>query len=399
MKIGIYIEDFSPSAGGGYTFSNIIKKNIISSNCEYEICFFFNDKNAPHYIYENKIIYINTFKEEKKNTGIKEEIKIIIRKFKPNFHNEYKPNFDEEFDNLLKTENIDLLCIMGPFKLNISIPYIFIIWDLGHRMLPCFPELSKNGQWEWRESLYKEMLYRATYIVTGNETGKKEIINNYSIDPNRIHIIPFPVPDFCFENIEIPLKMGKINSPYIFYPAQFWSHKNHISLIESIALLKNKKNIIINCYLTGSDQGNLSYIKNQIKKYNLDNQIFILDFVDYPMLIYLYKNALAMTYVSLMGPNNLPPLEAAALGCPLIFSNLPGHIEQMEGTGIAVNATNPEEICEAVYSLYINPDLRKKIIIDEIKLSEKYKNYSYFEQLKKLFDAYSLYLKTWKAVK
>jgi glycosyltransferase involved in cell wall biosynthesis len=105
-----------------------------------------------------------------------------------------------------------------------------------------------------------------------------------------------------------------------------------------------------------------------------------------------------MTFVSLLGPNNMPPIEAISFGCPLIYSNIPGHIEQMEGTGMAVNATNPIEICEAIYLLYSDCDFRNKIISEELKFSEKLKNYSYFEQLLKLFDAFSLYIKTWKTI-
>jgi len=389
MKIGIYTGEPSSSLGGTYTFVNTIKKNIVASECKYEICFFFNDKNAPHYIVENKITYINTFKKKKFITRLKIKIKTILFK--------YKPNLDAEFDALLEMENIDLLCIVGPYKLNISIPFIFIVWDLAHRMLPCFPEWSnKYKSWDIREDMFNRMIYRATYVITGNETGKKEIISNYSIDPKKVYVIPFPIPDFCFENIDIPQDIEKIKKPFIFYPAQFWSHKNHIAIVETIAILKKEKKILINCYFTGTDYGNLGYINEQIKKHNLEDQIIYLGFVDIPTIIYLYKNALAVTFVSFLGPNNLPLLEAASLGCPLIYSNIPGHIEQMEGKGIAVNATKPEEICNAIYLLYSNPDFRKKIISEELLLSEKYQNYSYFEQLLKIFDEFSLYLKAWK---
>ena len=389
MKIGIYTEELSPSIGGSYSFLNTIKKNIIASECKYEICFFFSDKDAPHYIFEDKITYINTFRKKKFIIRLKIKIKSIFGK--------YKFDFDAEFNALLKAENIDLLCIVGPYKLNISIPFIFIVWDLGHRMLPCFPELGQDYHWEVREDIYKNALYRATYIITGNETGKKEITDNYSLNLNKVNVIPFPIPDFCFENIDIPQNIDKIKTPFVFYPAQFWTHKNHISLVEAIALLK-KKNTIINCYFTGTDYGNLGYIKEQIKKHNLEEQIFYLGFVDIPTLLYLYKNALAITYVSFLGPNNLPLLEAVSLGCPLIYSNIPGHIEQMEGKGIAVNATKPEEICDAIYSLYSNLEFRKSIISEELILSEKYRNYSYFEQLLKIFDEFCLYLKAWKNV-
>ena len=168
-----------------------------------------------------------------------------------------------------------------------------------------------------------------------------------------------------------------------------------MSLIEAIAWLRNSKNIIINCYFIGSDKGNLQYINDTINSYHLENQIFILGFVKRGTLFYLYRNALAMTFVSLLGRNNLPPLEALSLGCPLIFSNIPGHLEQMGKTGIAVDAINPIEIGEAILSIYNNPKLRQKLISDGLQYGKKYKNYSYFEQMLKVIDYYELYRKRW----
>jgi len=171
-----------------------------------------------------------------------------------------------------------------------------------------------------------------------------------------------------------------------------------LRLLEIIRILSMEKNIIINCYFTGNDFGNLKYIKDEIKYYNLEKQIKVLCFVEISTLLYLYKNAFAMLYISLLGPNNIPPIEAAVLGCPLIYSNIPGHLEQMENTGLAVNGTNPNEICEAIYTLYIDKEKREEIISNELIFSEKYRKYSYFEQLMNIFNGFSIYLKTWKRI-
>ena len=43
----------------------------------------------------------------------------------------------------------------------------------------------------------------------------------------------------------------------------------------------------------------------------------------------LYEGALALVMPAYYGPTNLPPLEAVTLGCPVIYSDLPGCREQM----------------------------------------------------------------------
>jgi glycosyltransferase involved in cell wall biosynthesis len=388
MRVGIYTEGASPASGGAYTLLKTIKDDIFSFDFDYEIYFFFNDSSfAPGKTIENKITNINMFSGKKS---------LFFKAFKKMIFILFKYRIELTLNKWLLKESVDLLWILGPYNLDITIPYVFTVWDLGHRMLPAFPEVStQRWIWEDREKLYQKMLYKAAYIITGNETGKQEILSNYSVNPEKIYIIPFPIPNFCFD-IDTQPNEDTIKVPFIFYPAQFWAHKNHIAIVEAVAWLRDSKNIIINCYFVGSDKGNMNYVKNSIKKYNLENQVFILGFVDQSRLIFLYKNALAMTFVSLMGPNNLPPLEAIALGCPLIVSNIPGHIEQMEGAGILVDATNPIEIGEAILLIHTSPGIRNKLLADGHKFAEKYKNYSYFEKMLKLITTYSLYQKTWK---
>jgi len=385
MRIGFLSNELNPYSGGGYTFVNkIINEIFLYNTNKYEFCMFFYEKLGPKYIKKNNILYINKYIKYNVFIKIKRKILYLIKKIIYN-----------DFDTLLKNENIELLCLLVPINIDVSVPYIFIVWDLGHRVLRYFPEVFNNNEWSYREELYNNMLFRAAYIVTGNETGKIEILDNYSVNPDKIRTIPFPVSEFCLDKNLVEKEIKNIKKPFIFYPAQFWAHKNHISIIEAIAILRDN-NITIYCYFTGKDYGNLEYISEQIKKYKLENQIFILGFIETSELLFLYKNALAMVYLSLLGPNNLPPLEAAVLGCPLIYSNIKGHLEQMENIGIVVNATDPNEVSNAISSLYLNNELKDKIIIDEIQFSKKYIKYSYLEQLVKIFDDFIKYSKTWK---
>jgi glycosyltransferase involved in cell wall biosynthesis len=385
MRIGVYTGNVFPDAGGAYSLIKTIEKDIVKSDRVHDIFFVFDNDKAPGRLIKNNIVYINI--ADKAGRFIR-----IIRKVLLRFSWWNKPWV---LDDFLQAEKIDLLWILGPYKLETSIPYVFTVWDLGHRLLPCFPEVSVYGgrQWEEREALYQKMLPKATYIITGNETGKQEILANYPVNPDKIKIIPFPIANFCFDREVTPL--DQVKKPFVFYPAQFWAHKNHVAIVEAIAWLRDNKNTVINCYFVGADYGNLDHVRRVINKYHLGNQIFILGFVEYPVLRYLYKNALAMTYVSLMGPNNLPPLEAAVLGCSVIVSNIPGHIEQMGKAGLFVDAFVPQEIGRAILTLYKNPKRCRELISNGLVLAKKYKNYSYFQEMLRIIEQYTLQYKTW----
>lgn len=389
MRIGIYTGQTSPSAGGAYTLIETIKKDIVRIKSSHEIVLFYESTLPAAEYLEDGIRYIRLPMTPK--TGLRFRLRRKILTLIGRY------NEDKKLDRALHRSQIDIVWFLGPYDIEVSVPYVFTVWDLGHRTQPSFPEVSIAGwKWDARERTYQRMLYRASYVITGNEAGKKEILDNYPMNPDKIKVVPFPIPSFCFESLDVPQTLEKVDKPFIFYPAQFWSHKNHVRLIEAIQYLRDERDIKLNCYFVGSDKGNLAYIERLIQDSGLTNQMCNLGFVDTATLRYLYNNALAMTFVSLLGPNNLPPLEAAALGCPVIISDLPGHIEQMEGAALPVDATSYEKIAEALQLLLENKSYRNELIQRGNELAAKYRDYSYYSQMLSIFNDFSLLRKTWE---
>ena len=79
-------------------------------------------------------------------------------------------------------------------------------------------------------------------------------------------------------------------------------------------------------------------------------------------LIALYKHALALVYPSWFGPENLPPLEAFALGCPVVYSRFPGAAEQLGDAAVLIDPANPADIAAGITKLRADPALRSKLI-------------------------------------
>lgn len=77
-------------------------------------------------------------------------------------------------------------------------------------------------------------------ILTDSKCGKEQFIESYRDVMNkkiRVYALPFVAPPHIWDSgeeyIETPPR-------YVFYPAQFWRHKNHINLIKAIGLVKEK---------------------------------------------------------------------------------------------------------------------------------------------------------------
>jgi glycosyltransferase involved in cell wall biosynthesis len=65
---------------------------------------------------------------------------------------------------------------------------------------------------------------------------------------------------------------------------------------------------------TGSDSGNLDHIIGEARALGIYNHIKFKSFINQEELIILYRNAKAILFPTLLGPTNIPPLEAMSLG-------------------------------------------------------------------------------------
>jgi glycosyltransferase involved in cell wall biosynthesis len=66
-------------------------------------------------------------------------------------------------------------------------------------------------------------------------------------------------------------------------------------------------------------------------------------------------------YPSRFGPENLPPLEAFALGCPVVAAELPGVRDQLGHAAIVVDPDDPAAFADAVQRVG-DPGERERMI-------------------------------------
>lgn len=390
MKIGVYFPDVKPEDGGANSLLKTIQTELKKYNdFENQYIFLYHGEEAEKlfqnpdgFVYLNLDYYPFVIKLSQK---IKNKIKRIFR---------IPYERMNVFDEAAKDQNIDLFWFPSPENIDLSYPFIYTVWDLGHREYPYFPEVSRSGwTYELREKQYSKILYKASYIITGNVEGKKEILENYCLPEKKIHIIPFPVADFCRGNEQKP--DFEIPEQYFFYPAQFWPHKNHICILEALVCLREKYNLKPIVFFTGSDKGNRKYIESKILEYGLDKQVIFTGFLKDEELKYLYTHATGMIFASLMGPNNMPPIEATYLHCPVIITDLAGHKEQLKDSALYFNGYKPEELANHMYSMLHSESLKESLITKQIKLHQIFDKTNYFIEIKKIIDDFKSVRKTW----
>lgn len=391
-------------AGGGFQqeLSTILllRKNISS---KYNFIFFSTSKKNIDILrkYDVELIYLRfTYFDRKINYVRRNK---YINRFVRNF-GLFKYN---RFDNILLNNEIDLIYFLNPSSLALETEihnYIITVWDLCHRDHMEFPEVGNSGVFWGRENLYAHALPKAVAVIAESELGRKNIIWRYNIDEDRVVSLPH-LPsnsvninndDYQANYIDIKEKYN-IKGNYIFYPAQFWSHKNHIYILESLKLLHKKHKIKINAVFSGNDTGNLHYILQKAREYEISEHIFYIGFVNIEEIPYLYKQSLALVMPTYFGPTNLPPLEAFTLECPVCYSDLPGLRDQVKDAAFLLDLTKPETLVDALLNISTNNSLKTEKIEKGKLLVENLNEGNYWQGLKSIFDKYLIKMKCWKS--
>lgn len=320
----------------------------------------------------------------------------------------YKKNHFEKF---LEKNEVDLIYFVSQSdytNYTKSINYIFTLFDLCHRDYPEFPEVRNNKIFEFRENEFQKNLPRAIAVLTDSNLGKENAIYRYRLDANRVHVFPLsPSPAAQLKNFESDDKIENefidikkkydFKYDYIFYPAQFWAHKNHIYILKALNILRNESSILLGVIFSGGDQGNLSYIKDMAKKFNIESQVRFAGFVPNEEMVYLYSQSLALVMPTYFGPTNMPPLEAFKLNVPVLYSDLPGLRDQVTNAALLLDLDDPNSLVANLKKLLSSNEERNNLINKgKLRYNEIVSKNNNRQILKKIIEDFKTRRDCWK---
>jgi glycosyltransferase involved in cell wall biosynthesis len=326
MRIAVIAPQDFESSGGSFSYVNTMVESLLDSYTEYNHDFTlftlgysvsndptaksnFDFKRIPK---RGKLLLIRLILKELLHPGIQWDLKVrrIFRR-------------RSNLRRTLEIEGYDFVWFVAPSGEVIDLPFATTLWDLEFRAQPFFPEVSTGGEWEKRQNLNAQILQRAALVIVGTDFGAQQAMHFFGVARERILVAPLSIQS------KIDTDCVLRDPDLVFYPAQFWPHKNHVTLIKAFGLAREISGRNLRLVLPGSDKGNQRLIQKYVESIGLQEFVDFPGFISQSELVHLYRTASLMVFPSLFGPDNLPPLEAIAHGCPALVADIPGAREQL----------------------------------------------------------------------
>ncbi len=321
--------------------------------------------------YKRKFKYI-TIKDKNIFTKFLRFISVIL-----NSTTIYKNSVKLEYFKIINliNANYDLLyCPLTNLKpLNLKIKTITSIHDIQHYNLP---ENFSFFEKRYRNILHSTTINYSKKIQVSSQFIFKNITKYFTKKISKKLFIISEGVSRDFEN-----KNKKLGN-YLFFPAQLWPHKNHLTILKAIRILNNKYKKKIKIILVGQKFKKSILILNFINE-NKDLDIEYLGKVSFEKLKKLYANCKIVVCPALYESSSLTLLEAIKISKPVIASDTPPNIELNKYFKINFfNKNSPQSFAKLIKNIWDKNDLlekqisfnRKKIsLFDWKEISKKYK--------------------------
>ncbi len=393
MHVGAVVAGFDPQSGGGYTFEREIlaalSTRTLSSSHRFTILCPPSSEQALRAATAGTGLDVTPVARGGNRVGA-----MLLREIEAVRAHWRHPS---AIDKVAQARGIQFIWFLSAQPDRTDLPYMTVVWDLQHRSTPWFPEMSAKGLWDSRDAMHRWFLQRASKVITGTQVGRDQLRNFYQIVDDNILVLPHPTPSYVSidsaSDSDVAAKFG-LREPFVIYPAQFWPHKNHANLVLAIAALK-RQGRPVSLALPGSDQGNRAFVAGLAAREGVADRVKFLGFVSRPDLVALYRLALALTYVSWCGPENLPPLEAFALGCPVIASRVPGAQEQLGDAVFYCEPGDPLDIAASITRLHDDAPARQRLIEAGRARSMRFTPPDYVEGVLGFLDRFEAVRRCW----
>lgn len=282
---------------------------------------------------------------------------------------------------------------------NYSVPFavrgkkVVTVHDLTFRE---YPETVRKRTLLMLQRNLKKSIRRADAIVADSVFTKNEILKYYSVDENKIDVVPCGVnrndffPDKDKHRREEMVTKYHIPGDYFLYLGTLEPRKNIVGLMKAYQIFLEKKKAegvtdIPFLVIAGGKGWMYEEIFEKVKEFGLEEKVIFTGYVDEEDKNCLLSNALVFCFPSLYEGFGMPPIEAMACGTPVLTSSTSSLDEVAGDAAYKVNPNSVDEIAEGLSELMEHKELRDKLVKKGFEQADRF---TWENAVQKLHDVY-----------
>ncbi len=205
------------------------------------------------------------------------------------------------------------------------------------------------------KNLVPFIIKRATLVLTVSEFSKKEIVNKLKVIPSKVRVINNGVDK------EFVSDTKGVYSKYVLYVGSLDPRKNMYRLLKAAKHLPSDYKLIV----VGGTAKSFAEEDHQ----QLSNKIDFVGYVSDERLVELYNKACAFVYPSQYEGFGIPPLEAQAIGVPIVISDIPVFREIFNCSAIYFDPYSVVSIGEGLTKAINLSDEQRTLLIEKGKIN------------------------------
>jgi len=267
----------------------------------------------------------------------------------------------------LRKRPVDVLHVQFTAPPFCPCPVVVSIHDLSFEHLP---ETFKRRSRTQLRLTVRHSARRATRILSLSEHTRRDIIETYRIDAEKVSAIPLAAADhFGPVNDNRELQRVRHNygiaGDYILCVGSIQPRKNLARLIRAYALLRGNSSAdkLPKLVLVGKCAWLYDETLRTLEKTGVKDTSVVTGYVPESDLPALYSGALCFVYPSYFEGFGLPPLEAMKCGTPVIVGNRTSLPEVVGDAALSVDPFDIEAIAAAITRLMNNSALRDELSV------------------------------------
>lgn len=222
---------------------------------------------------------------------------------------------------MLRDMNIDtcLEPVYGkPFIGTKRIKFITTIHDLQAKH---YPQYFSKGRVAWMKASWKNAVESSEKIIAISEYVKNDIVDTYHISPDKVQVIYDAIvldTETCASDEKL-IDFGVEKRKYYYTVSSLFLHKNLKTAVLAISELKKRNSEhFYPLVVSGIGGRKRNELDQLIAENGLQEDIIFTPFVENAERNMLYKNCRAFIFSSIFEGFGMPPIEAMAMGTPVL---------------------------------------------------------------------------------